>query len=178
MLKKVIGVYICLIMLISSSCMAAATRVPFSNNFDLNSFVQRFNARTMENVELKIIGVNQVRLNTGETRYKCLLSDNYACINFDMRGSSLVGLSVVAMGREGKFQAAIESLYSAAELMGVPGTRDDFWNVASAQYRGKTSRAKAFAMKKSGNGYDVWAVEAYPTQNRDVFVGLAIWHNS
>ena len=70
----------------------------------------------MENDELTIIDMKQVGLNTGQTRYKCLLSDNYALLNFDMRGNRLEGISVVAMGREGKYQKAIETLYSAMVL--------------------------------------------------------------
>ena len=177
-MKKIGVMLVCLMMIICGTCMAAATKVPFSNNFDLNSFVQRFNARHMEYAEWNIISVRQVGLNTGETRYKCLLSDNYACINFDMRGRVLVGLSLVAMGRDGKYQEAIESFYSAAELLGAPGTRDDFWNVVREQYRAKTMKARAFATKRTGNGFDAWALETYPTKNKDIFIGITIWHNS
>ena len=174
MLKKIVGLFILMIALMNATCLAAnTTKIPFSDNFDLKTFIQKFNLRNMENDELTIIDMKQVGLNTGQTRYKCLLSDNYALLNFDMRGNRLEGISVVAMGREGKYQKAIETLYSAIEFLGVPGTRDEFWDVAHKQYRTRPSTNKSFAYKKMGNGYDVWTLEAYPNQNKDVFVGIS-----
>lgn len=171
-MKRVIWILVVIMIIITNTCLATA-KVPISASFDLQEFVQKFNNRHMEESELLVVSVSSKKLNNGLTRYKCILSDNYSYLSFDTRGNTLYGLFVLALAKEGKYQRAIHSLYSAAKIIGAPGTRDDFLDAMDAVFDKNTARC--FARESKGYGFENWVVEARTTARRDFLVGIAVW---
>ena len=171
MCRKIIILCLMLRVVMESSCFAF-TRIPFSTNFNIQEFVQNFNSRHMEQEELTIVSIKTSLSDNGNTRYKCIFSDNYSYLLLETSGQTLWRLSGIALPKNGYYQKAINSIYSAARIVGAPGTRNDFLNALDAVFNKKGARM--FACGSKGYGDEYWGIEAGNVKE-GYFVGIAVW---
>ena len=171
MCKKIIILCLMLMVVMASSCFAY-TRIPFSTNFNIQEFVQKFNNRHMEQEELTIVSIKTSLADNGNTKYKCIFADNYSYLLLEASGNTLWRLSGIALPKDGYYQKAIHSIYSAAKIVGAPGTRNEFLNSLDAVFNKK--KARMFARCSKGYGDEYWGVEAGKVKE-GFFVGIAVW---